>query len=161
MKDYGITDPKERAHFLAQCAHESGGFKWKREFASGEAYEGRKDLGNTQPGDGKRFKGRGYIQITGRANYTKYNAYLKTKGIKDDILANPTLVEEKFAADSACYWWKYLSRNISSLALAGTTPTNVVSVTKRVNGGTNGLDDRQRRFNAYWAEIQKNPSTYA
>lgn len=161
MKDYGITDPKERAHFLAQCAHESGGFAWTKEFASGEAYEGRKDLGNTQPGDGKKYKGRGYIQITGRANYTKYNQYLKSKGINDDVVSNPQLLETKFAADSACYWWKFLSRNISTLAVAGTSSNDVVKVTKRVNGGTNGLADRQQRFNGYWAKIEKNPSTYS
>jgi len=160
MKDYGIVDPIERAHFLAQCSHESGGFAWTKEFASGEAYEGRRDLGNTQPGDGKRFKGRGYIQITGRANYTKYNQYLKSKGINDDIILNPQLLETKFAADSACYWWKFLSRDITKLAKAGTTPNDVVKVTKRVNGGTNGLADRQSRFDGYWTTLQKNPNSY-
>ena len=161
MRRYGITSPKERAHFLAQCAHESGGFRWKKEFASGKAYEGRKDLGNTQPGDGVKFKGRGYIQITGRANYTKYNNYLKSIGSKADILSNPAQLEtDYFAADSACYWWKYLSRNISGLTV-GTTPADVQRVTKRVNGGTNGLADRQTKFNKYWGEIQKDNSAYA
>ena len=160
MKDYGIVDPIERAHFLAQCSHESGGFAWTKEFASGEAYEGRKDLGNTQPGDGKKYKGRGYIQITGRSNYTKYNQYLKSKGINDDVLLNPQLLETKFAADSACYWWKFLSRNITSLAKSGSTPNDVVKVTKRVNGGTNGLADRQSRFDGYWATLQKNSNAF-
>ena len=163
MRDYGITDPKERAHFLAQCSHESGGFAWTKEFASGAAYEGRKDLGNTETGDGKRFKGRGYIQITGRANYTKYNQHLISKGIKDDVVANPGLVATKFAADSACYWWKFLSRNITSLALKGTADSNVKKVSTRVNGGNpaNGLADRIGRFKGYWEEISKDSSKYA
>ena len=73
MRKYGVgRSPLERAHFLAQCAHESGGFIYREELASGAAYEGRRDLGNTQSGDGVRFKGRGYIQLTGRANYTKF-----------------------------------------------------------------------------------------
>jgi len=161
MRRYGITAPTERAHFLAQCAHESGNFQWKKEFASGKAYEGRKDLGNTQPGDGVKFKGRGYIQITGRANYTKYSSFLKSTGSKADIMANPSLLEgDYFAADSACYWWKYLSRNISGLT-KGTTTADVGRVTKRVNGGTNGLDDRQAKFNKYWADISKDNSAYA
>jgi putative chitinase len=161
MRDYGIKDPKERAHFLAQCSHESGGFAWTKEFASGAAYEGRKDLGNTETGDGKRFKGRGYIQITGRANYTKYNQHLISKGIKDDVVTNPGLVATKFAADSACYWWKFLSRNITSLALAGTADANVKKVSKRVNGGYNGLADRIGRFKGYWEELSKDSSKYA
>lgn len=162
MRRYGITSPAERAHFLSQCAHESGGFKWKKEFASGAAYEGKKDLGNTKQGDGVKFKGRGYIQITGRANYQKYQDYLKSIGSKTDIMANPSQLETNyFAADSACYWWKYLSRGISGLAKAGTSASNVEKVTKRVNGGTNGLADRQARFTAYWDKIEKDPSAYA
>ena len=162
MRRYGITSPAERAHFLAQCGHESGGFRWKKEFASGAAYEGRKDLGNTKQGDGVKFKGRGYIQITGRANYQKYQDYLKSIGSKADIMTNPAQVETNyFAADSACYWWKYLSRGISGLAKAGTSPSNVEKVTKRVNGGTNGLADRQTRFDGYWGKIEKDPSAYA
>jgi putative chitinase len=161
MKRYGITSPVERAHFLAQCSHESGGFAWKKEFASGAAYEFRKDLGNTRLGDGVKFKGRGYIQITGRANYQKYQDYLKKINSKVDIMTSPeTLQTNYFAADSACYWWKYLSRGISSLAAAGTSPSNVKSVTKRVNGGTNGLADRQQKFDKYWETIQKNNTAY-
>ena len=161
MRRYGIISSTERAHFLSQCAHESGNFKWVVEFATGKAYEGRKDLGNTQPGDGVKFKGRGYIQITGRANYTKYNEYLKSIGTKVSILDNPSLLEsDYYAADSACYWWRYLSRNIKDLT-GGVTAADVKKVTKRVNGGTNGLDDRQEKFNKYWADISKDDSAYA
>lgn len=76
-------------------------------------------------------------------------------------MANPEALQGNyFAADSACYWWKYLSRGISSLANAGSSPSNVVSVTKRVNGGTNGLADRQQKFDKYWEAIQKNNTAY-
>lgn len=167
MKRYGITSPAERAHFLAQCAHESGGFAYKKEFASGAAYEGRKDLGNVRSGDGVRFKGRGYIQITGRANYQKYQDYLTKIGSKVNIMTNPeTLQSNYFAADSACFWWKYLSRGISSLANAGTLPRNVETVSARVNGRNkktglpNGLADRQQKFTKYWATIDKNNAAY-
>jgi len=162
MRRYGITSPTERAHFLSQCAHESGGFKWKKEFASGAAYEGNKELGNTKQGDGVKFKGRGYIQITGRANYQKYQDYLKSTGSKADIINNPSTLETNyFAADSACYWWKYLSRGISGIAKVGSSPSTVEKVTKRVNGGSKGIADRQARFDAYWNKIEKDPSAYA
>ena len=161
MKAYGITSPLERAHFLSQCAHESLSFRVTTEYASGEAYEGRvKGLGNTQKGDGKKYKGRGYIQITGRANYTSYNKYLLSKGIKDDVLKNPNLVAIKFAADSACWWWKFVNPGLPKIALGGSTPAIVERVTKVINGGTNGLLDRQGKFNGYWATLQKNPQAY-
>lgn len=162
MQRYGITSPVEKAHFLAQCAHESGEFMWKKEFASGVAYEGRKGLGNTQKGDGVKFKGRGYIQVTGRANYTSYNKYLKSIGSKTDVVENPSLLESNyFAADSACYWWKYIRPQTSAAAKKGSTSTHVTSVTKLVNGGTNGLADRQGKFNYYWDNLQKDPTAYS
>src|SRR5215510_13433564 len=71
MKEFDVGTPGRRAAFLAQLAHESGELRYMEEIASGAAYEGRKDLGNTQPGDGKRYKGRGPIQLTGRANYRR------------------------------------------------------------------------------------------
>lgn len=160
MRKYGITDALEKAHFLSQCGHESGGFKWVQEFADGSAYEGRTDLGNTQSGDGRRFKGRGYIQITGRANYTAYNNYLKSQGITDDVVSNPDLVASKYAADSACYWWRYIGK-VKPYALRGSTPLDVEVVTKRVNGGTNGYSDRLARFNGYWAKLKDNNALYS
>ena len=166
MRDYGIVDPKERAHFLAQCAHESGGFSVTTEFGGAKyfaKYEGRKDLGNTQPGDGPKYRGRGYIQITGRANYTKYNEYLVSKGIKDDVVTNPGLVATKFAADSACYWWKHLGVGLTGLSKAGISNSDVKRVSKRVNGKdpANGLADRQARFKGYWNAISEDNSKYA
>ena len=69
---FGITTALRAAHYIAQVAHETGQLQWLEELASGAQYEGRKDLGNVCKGDGKRFKGRGYLQTTGRANYRKY-----------------------------------------------------------------------------------------
>lgn len=164
MKNYGITTPLERAHFLSQVAHESGNYYYKEEIASGEAYEGRKDLGNTEAGDGVRFKGRGYIQLTGRSNYQAYQNSLNQRGIRDNIISTPSLVATKYAADSAAYWWKNIGRGgngaMTKLALAGSTSKDVENVTKGVNGGTNGIDDRQTKFNYYWGELQQNPNAF-
>ena len=168
MRRYGITSDLERAHFLAQTAHESADFYYKEEIASGDAYENRRSLGNNQPGDGRRFKGRGYIQLTGRANYTGYNTYLVSQQDFVDVITNSTIVAtEKYAADSAAYWWKKLSRNITRLALNGSTDQDVELVSARVNGRNrqtglpNGLDDRQEKFDAYWAEIQADPTAFS
>lgn len=160
MRKYGITNKLERAHFLAQCGHESGDYVYKEELASGSRYEGRSDLGNTHAGDGRKYKGRGYIQLTGRANYELYSRYLVSKGL-DNVLNNPDLVATRYPADAACYWWTHLSRNISQIAQKGSSTSSVESVTRRVNGGTNGLSDRQRRFDMYWQEIQKDTAKYA
>lgn len=169
MKDYGITSALEQAHFLAQCAHESGQFQWKREFTSSKdpdflKYEGREDLGNTQPGDGKRYKGRGYIQITGRANYTAYNKYLKSKGINDDVVANPALLEGKFAADCSVWFWKIAGpkgvKNFPRKANEGATDSVVTKISKWVNGGENGLKDRLEKFGYYWSVLKKDGKDY-
>jgi putative chitinase len=152
MKKFGILTPIQRAHFLAQCAHESGGFKWVREFASGTAYEGRSDLGNTQKGDGVKFKGRGYIQLTGRANYTKFRG-----SVKDDIISNPILVEQTYVAQSAAWFWK--TRDFNSIAVNDSVET-LQKVTKRVNGGYNGYEDRKKYFCGYWKKLKENPNLY-
>ena len=133
MTRYKITTDLRMAHFIAQLAHESASFRYTEELASGEAYEGRRDLGNTQPGDGKRFKGRGLIQLTGRANYAEYS---KSTGV--DYVAKPQLLStDPFAAvDVACWFWN--SRKLNALADAD----DVKAVTRRINGGYNGLDDR-------------------
>jgi len=103
MKEYNINTCKRKLHFLAQIRVESGEFAYLKEIADGSAYEGRKDLGNTRPGDGKRFKGRGLIQITGRKNYTAYGSY---KGINFTEGSNNTKLEKKqYAVDSAGWYW--------------------------------------------------------
>lgn len=133
MIRYGITTPLQMAHFIAQLGHESMSFLYTEELASGAAYEGRRDLGNTRSGDGKRFKGRGLIQLTGRANYT---AYSKFTGI--DYLENPALLstDPVIAVDVSCWFW--MDRGLDKLA----ERDDVKAVTKRINGGYNGLDDR-------------------
>lgn len=126
---------KRVAMFLAQCAHESGELRYVRELASGEAYEGRKDLGNTQPGDGKRFKGRGVIQITGRANYKKLGEFLGVDLESDpDRLAS----DDYLAVASAGWYWK--TRKLNNVK------DSISAATKKINGGTNGLADRERKW---------------
>jgi putative chitinase len=135
MRRYDIDTPLRRAHFLAQVGHESGALRYEEELASGEAYEGRADLGNTEPGDGPRFKGRGLIQLTGRANYAAYGAArgidFTTDGAPSRIADDPAL-----AADVAGWFWH--DRGLNALADAD----KVRAVTKRINGGYNGLADR-------------------
>lgn len=123
-------------HFLAQCAHESDQFKTLEEYASGAAYEGRRDLGNTQPGDGKRFKGRGIIQLTGRANYTEAG---KALGI--DLIGNPELGEDpETSVRTAIWFWE--NKKLNQFA----DKDDVTTITKRINGGLNGFDDRKDKL---------------
>jgi predicted chitinase len=167
MKEYGITSPLEKAHFLAQTSHESGRFQYKEEIASGKAYEGRKDLGNTQPGDGVRFKGRGYIQVTGRANYTKYNQYLKSKGITDDVIKNPSLVATKYAADVSAWYWAIFgplfSKKFPKKAKEGDTLVVINKIGSWINGKNppNGDQDRIAKFNYYWGILKNNPNAFS
>lgn len=131
--DYGLTTTLRQAHFLAQCAHESAGFRTTVEYASGRAYEGRVDLGNTKSGDGVKFKGRGLIQLTGRANYSKYGAAL---GV-DLVSAPETAAEFPIAIETAALYWKMHGLNRFADA------DDVNTITKRINGGYNGLADRK------------------
>jgi putative chitinase len=126
-----------RAHFLAQVGCESGELRFMEEIASGQDYEGRRDLGNTQPGDGQRFKGRGLIQLTGRANYTEYGRAL---GREAEVLAYPELVatDKALCADLAGWYWA--KRELNALA----DRDDLTAVTRRVNGGLNGLEERRR-----------------
>lgn len=137
MREYEISvNAKRESAFLAQIAHESGELRYVRELASGEAYEGRKDLGNTEAGDGVRFKGRGLIQITGRTNYAACGRAL---GV--DLISQPELLERPdFATRSAAWWWK--AHGLNQLADNGAFE----QITRKINGGTNGLADRQAYF---------------
>lgn len=134
MDEFGIDTPDRQAAFLAQIAHESGSLKYVEELASGDAYELRADLGNSRIGDGRRFKGRGLLQVTGRANYETCSIALF-----DDrrLLEHPELLEEPDnAARSAGWFWQ--SRGLSALADQG----QFRLITRRINGGLNGLADR-------------------
>lgn len=135
LPPYGIDTKLRLAHFIAQVAHESGALRWVQEIATGEAYEGRKDLGNVQPGDGRRFKGRGLIQLTGRSNYAQFARMLE----RPDIMAAPSLVatEPDLAVLTACWFWR--TRNIDRWA----DEDDLERVTRAVNGGLNGLADRR------------------
>lgn len=135
--DYGVMDSALRlAHFMAQLIHESGSFRYMEEIASGGAYEGRTDLGNTQPGDGVRYKGRGPIQITGRANYRYFGDKI---GIA--IEANPTLAASpSIGLHLALEYWA--DRRLNALADAD----DVEGITRKINGGVNGLDDRKAQL---------------
>jgi len=134
IDEFGINTPLRQAHFLAQLAHESDNFNTTEEYASGADYEGRIDLGNVYPGDGVRFKGRGLIQVTGRANYGSCSRGL---GLGDTLIQRPTLLnQEDLAARSAGWYWQ--TRDLNPLA----DRDDILRVTRIINGGQRGLDDR-------------------
>lgn len=131
---FGINTPMRMAHYLAQIAHESSELRYTKEIASGKAYEGRKDLGNVHAGDGVKYKGRGLIQITGRANYTAYMQFCKF-----DVVATPELLERPLGAVKSSMWyWK--NHGLNALA----DKDDVLAITKTINGGTNGLAGRKQ-----------------
>jgi len=138
----GINTPMRACMFVAQCAHESIGFtasieRWGPTPAQ-QRYEGRVDLGNIQPGDGYRYRGRGWIQLTGRANYRKASAALGF-----DYETTPDMVSRPVHASAVSGWfWK--ANNINRHADAG----DYRAVTKAINGGYTGYDDRLARFRA-------------
>lgn len=142
MAKNGITSKNEVAAFLSQIATETGNLKWLEEIASGAAYEGRRDLGNTQPGDGRRFKGRGLIQLTGRANYERFAKYAG----RPDIMQNPQLVSQDptLAVQSAIFYWN-TRKGLREAAQRG----DIDKVSRLVNGGTNGLKERRENFASY------------
>jgi putative chitinase len=132
IERYAINTSLRQQHFLATLAHESDHFHTTTEYASGGAYEGRKDLGNTQRGDGKRFKGRGLIQLTGRFNYDA-----ASKEFKTDFVADPDLVA-RFPWAALVSGWFWGKNDINKFA----DKDDCRGVCKVVNGGTNGLDSR-------------------
>ncbi|MXV16027.1 glycoside hydrolase family 19 protein [Pedobacter sp. HMF7056] len=159
-KQYDIDTPGKRLAFLAQLGHESAGLYYTEELASGKAYEGRADLGNSEAGDGIRFKGRGLIQITGRANYRSLSSAFKV-----DFTASPPLLggknasvcspdQLKYATLSAGWFWD--SRKLNDIAgkidllKPIDADENLVyfkQITRKINGGYNGLSDRISRYN--------------
>ncbi len=173
QEKFAVNTPLRLAHFLAQCGHESGGFKFKSENLNYSAeilrkvfpkyfpdivvakqyerkpeaiasrvYGGRMGNGPEATKEGFKFKGRGYIQLTGKDNYKAFDA-----AVEDDILANPDLVATKYPLLSAAWFWN--SRKLNSIADQGATDDVVTKVTKLVNGGTIGLADRIKHFKEY------------
>lgn len=150
-----IDTPQEFCHFLAQACHESDHFVTLREYASGRAYEGRADLGNTQPGDGVRFKGRGIFQTTGRANYLQLGI---KQGHRDLFVNHPELLEQpEYAVWSACEYWR--TRRLNDIAnhsdadvlkkkhrgkVIDVSPVEYISLA--INGGYNGMDERKKFY---------------
>jgi putative chitinase len=171
---FQINTPLRLAHFLAQCGHESGGFRatqenlnysakglngiFKKYFPTLESavpyerkpekiankvYANRMANGTEASGDGYKFRGRGYIQLTGKDNYTRFG-----NAIGENIVANPDVVSGKYALLSAAWFWS--NNGLNKLADGGATDATVTSITKRVNGGTIGLADRIKHFKEYY-----------
>ena len=171
---FQIDSALRLAHFLAQCGHESGGFRLtkenlnysakglngifkkyfptlesalpyerKPEKIANKVYGGRMGNGPEASGDGAKFCGRGYIQLTGKENYTAFG-----KSIGEDVCANPQIVAEKYALLSAA--WFFNKNGLHKMADGGATDAVVTSITKRVNGGTIGLPDRIKHFKEYY-----------
>ena len=173
MKKFGIHTPLRLAHFLAQCGHESAGFKATEEnlnysdkalravfgkyFPTDElaseyarqpekianrVYANRMDNGDEESGDGWKYRGRGYIQLTGKHNYSKFN-----ESVEDDVVETPEFVKDKYPLLSAAWFWS--SNGLNRLADGGSDEETVTKITKRVNGGTIGLEDRIKHFKEY------------
>lgn len=144
MDEFGIDTPVRQAAFLPQIGHESGGLHWLVELwgptPAQRGYEGRVDLGNLQPGDGYRYRGRGLLEVTGRTNYRRTGPALGA-----DLESFPDLLAEPGMASrsAACFWQAH---NLNVFADSGDFET----LTRRINGGLNGLADRQR----LWAAAQ-------
>lgn len=139
FREFEINTLPRLAAFIAQIAHESGSLRYKEEIASGAAYEGRRDLGNIYSGDGRRFKGRGIIQLTGRANYKWASKLL---GV--DLVSNPSRATEPIISSRiACLYWT--SRNLNKYA-DWNNEKGFREITRRINGGYNGWGDRLKHW---------------
>lgn len=136
MKMYDITTVLRKQHFLAQVGHESMSLKYMHEIASGAAYEGRGDLGNTQPGDGRKFRGHGPIQLTGRNNHTQFFEYIG----RPELINTPEILESDLGLAWKASGWYWLSRQLNKYA----DRDDIRAVTLRINGGYNGLADRKQ-----------------
>ena len=176
-KRFGITSPLRLAHFLSQCGHESGGFRAVTENLNYSAdglkkifpkyfpgsinesyarnpqkianrvYSSRMGNGDEASGEGFKFRGRGFIQLTGKSNYMSFD-----KTVDDDIIANPDLVATKYPLASAAFFFQ--KNNLWSICDQGATDLVVAAVTKRVNGAHIGLQDRLKHFKEYWALLK-------
>ena len=177
-KKFNITTPLRLAHFLAQCGHESAGFKavqenlnysakglmgiFKKYFPTqtlaeqyqrnpqkiaSKVYGGRMGNGPESTGEGFKFRGRGYIQLTGKQNYTNFARF-----IGEDTVANPDLVATKYPLASAAFFFN--SNGLWSICDRGSDDATVTAVTRRVNGGTIGLPDRIKHFREYFALLK-------
>lgn len=172
VSKYNITNPLRLAHFMAQIAHESGNFKFtvenlnyskesllkvfpkyfnaqnadayarNPEKIGNRVYASRMGNGDEASGDGYKFRGRGYLQLTGKDNYKAFSDF-----IKEDCVANPDLVATKYPMDSAI--WFFDRNKLWDICDKGADVATITSVTKRVNGGTHGLADRQEKFNLF------------
>jgi putative chitinase len=138
MAKHEITGALRVAHFLAQVAQESGQLAFTEELASGDAYEGRAELGNTQAGDGPRFKGRGLLQITGRAAYTAFAKYMDQPALLTDAGARSVATDASLAVESAAWFWS--THKLNQFADAD----NILAITRAINGGLNGLVGREK-----------------
>ena len=140
IKKFGINTVKRIRHFIAQCSHESALGRYTQELGGPSycsKYDGRRDLGNTQKGDGCKFKGAGYIQLTGRYNYQQFANYIKDKRVMEGV----SYVSKKYPWTSAGFWWN--KNGMNKLCDRG---ASVEVITKRVNGGYNGLADRKKYY---------------
>jgi predicted chitinase len=138
VKKFGITTSPRLRHFISQCSHESACGVYTKELASGSAYEYRKDLGNIYAGDGPKYKGAGYIQLTGRANYQAFANYIGDQNVMQGV----NYVATHYPWQSAGFWW--YRNGMNSLCDQG---ASVETITRRVNGGYNGLASRKSYYN--------------
>lgn len=150
---FGIDTPLKAVHYLSQIMHETGALKYSEEIASGQQYEGRKDLGNTEPGDGKRFKGRGYVMLTGRQNYL---AFKNSDCCTEDVVHYPSKVA-KYPLNQVASMWFWEKHGLSAIAATDNgqnTDEVCKKITRVINGGYNGLSQRLfflRRFKKEFA----------
>lgn len=186
---FNINNPLRLAHFLSQCAHESGEFKhveenlnyrmdpllsvFKHDFdinrdrvisesekakatqlvghpdkIANFIYANQNGNGSESSGDGYKFRGRGYIQLTGKSNYTAFDKF-----VDDDIISNPDLVSSKYPLLSAA--WFFFTNNLHKIADEGNSEIVVTKITKKINGGIIGLPERIKHFNTYYNELKK------
>lgn len=140
------TTVERAAMFCAQLGTESGGLRWVEELASGDAYEGRRDLGNIYPGDGRKYKGHGFIQVTGRHNHEALSKWAFSQGLTSSptvFVDNPSLLtQDEWAFTSAVWYWTVARPQINALCDKG----DIEGVTRAINGGLNGFDDRKARY---------------